>query len=139
MGTAAVSQKGVAPEQVVLSRHCTQALFVRLQRGAAASMFGNPASAHCVSLTQPGPHVWAAPPTWRQTRPFGEDAQSGLVRQVTHVLFAVSQNGCDVPAQSPLVVHTTHCCVVGSQTRLAAGQSVPPIRQPTHAPEVVSQ
>jgi hypothetical protein len=127
--TVAGSQMGLAEllEQSVSLKHSTHAF-------AAVSQTIAPASGHCALLTQPGPHVWDPR---RQT---GADdlVQSGLARQVTHVLVAVSQRGIAVPAQSPSEAHITHCCVVGSHTRRPAGQSVP-VTQPTHAPEVVSQ
>jgi hypothetical protein len=62
-----------------------------------------------------------------------------LVTQVTHVLFVVSQMGVTVPAQSVFVAHCTHCWVRGSHTGAATRQSLPPTRQPTQAPDVVSQ
>jgi hypothetical protein len=41
--------------------------------------------------------------------------------------------------QSAFAAHCTHVCVVGLQIGAATRQSLPPTRQPTQAPEVVSQ
>jgi hypothetical protein len=98
-----------------------------------------PASVHCALLVQPGPHVPAVTPARRQKGPAADVVQSEFVRHATQAFVAVSHRGIAEPAQSLSAVHTTHSCVVGLHTRLAAGQSVPPTRQPTHAPEVVSQ
>ena len=125
----AVSQNGAAVVQSAFDKHSTHWLFVRLH-------FMAPASVHEVSLRHPVPHVWL--PVW-QTGPAAEVAQSLLVLHATQLLVVVSQTGVEVPAQSALLKHSTHRRVVGSHCLSETGQSVPPTRQPTHAPEVVSQ
>lgn len=128
-----MSQYGVVAVQSAPVRHSTQALFVVLQRGAAASVPAIPASAHWESLTHPGAHACVAS---RHTGPAIDVAQSAFARHPTQVLFVVSQSGVTVPMQSVFVTHCTHCCDVGSQTGAAILQSAPPTRQPTHAPVV---
>jgi hypothetical protein len=59
--------------------------------------------------------------------------QSALVAHWTQTFFAHA--GVEVPAQSALLAHCTHCCVAGSQTLWDVGQSAA-VAQPTQAPVV---
>jgi hypothetical protein len=62
--------------------------------------------------------------------------QSELARQATQVCEDTWQSG-DAAAQSVLVSHCTHDCVVALHTFAVAGQSVAEM-QPTQAPVIVS-
>jgi hypothetical protein len=65
--------------------------------------------------------------------------QSVLERHSTHWPSGSWHRGC-VEGQSRFVAHSTHCCVVGSQIFIPAGQS-DAVRHPTQTPlpEDVSQ
>jgi hypothetical protein len=81
---------------------------------------------------------------WTQTGPLSPPAlqygvtpeQSALLAHWTH-RFRL-QAGVAVPAQSELLVHCTHCCVVGSQRFREFGQSADD-SQPTHAAVLLLQ
>jgi hypothetical protein len=62
--------------------------------------------------------------------------QSALLPHWTQAFF--THTGVEVPAQSSLVVHCTHCCDPGSQMLSEVGQSLEPT-QPTQAPLLRSQ
>jgi hypothetical protein len=62
--------------------------------------------------------------------------QSASVAHATH--WSWLHAGVDVPAQSALLEHPTHCAVAGSQILRELGQSAPEL-QPTHAPVLTLQ
>jgi hypothetical protein len=62
--------------------------------------------------------------------------QSAFVPHCSQWFF--THAGVEVPAQSSLVTHSTHCCVAGSQKLCVVGQSVA-VMHPTHAPLATSQ
>jgi hypothetical protein len=88
---------------------------------------------HCVFCTH-----------WTHRHPLSPpSAQYGVAPEQSASLAHITQRfrtqaGVDVPTQSALLLHCTHCWVVGSQMLWEVGQ-LAAVMQPTHAPVTVLQ